>query len=172
MEISYTRGKKLEDGTQIFAYDKDDRSITAPVSFGSQTAASNNIPDGGLYSGDYVEYELYVGAKSSSPLPLEHINARFTTSKGQRIVGWEVAKTQNADGTWSERNTTQGPDGKPLHISAQIADTNGASPQEAPEAQDLTRMPAIGSALDVTGVALTNGADDLRKTDSYVLCGR
>ena len=159
MEISYTRGKKLEDGTQIFAYDKDDRSITAPVSFGSQTAASNNIPDGGLYSGDYVEYELYVGAKSSSPLPLEHINARFTTSKGQRIVGWEVAKVQNTDGTWSERNTTQGSDGKPLRVTAQIADTNGASSQVAPEAQDLTRMPTTGAALDGEGIAFTNGSE-------------
>ncbi|WP_304427319.1 hypothetical protein, partial [uncultured Adlercreutzia sp.] len=105
MNVDYVRGRKIapiDNGTSgtadaavpakkdtVFAYDADDRSSTSIFSY-EPTTTANDIPDGALYAGDYVEYTLYVGANATSILPLQHVDARFWVQKGQRIVGWEV----------------------------------------------------------------------------------
>ncbi|MEE0707074.1 MAG: hypothetical protein UCH28_11930, partial [Adlercreutzia sp.] len=111
-DMSYVRGRKIapainhgtttetnEAGSTtktlhkdtVFAYDADKDSMTNVFSY-EPTNTANDIPDGALYAGDYVEYTLYLGANLRSSLPLQHVDARFTVSKGQRIVGWEVVR--------------------------------------------------------------------------------
>ncbi len=130
MEVGYVRGRDVEpsinygtlttttgegDGavstvspakkSSVFAYDaQDNTSMTNPFSYTLPNAV-NDIPDGALYAGDYLEYTLYVGAKSDSLLPMQHFDARFTVQPGQRIVGWEVVTERDADGTVRELNT-------------------------------------------------------------------
>ena len=52
----------------VFAYDADDRSMTNVFSY-EPTNTANDIPDGALYAGDYVEYNLSLGANLNSSLP-------------------------------------------------------------------------------------------------------
>ncbi|MEE0706949.1 MAG: hypothetical protein UCH28_11300, partial [Adlercreutzia sp.] len=130
------RGKKVtinDKDSWIFGYDYDDRSISSPVSYDPASGAGSDIPNGDIYAGDYVEYNLYVGAGSADyqvktnltstqydynynnadnwiPVPLQHVDGRFEVQKGQRIVGWEVQKYFDASqNKWVENNTTDLP---------------------------------------------------------------
>ncbi len=100
--------------TTIFAYDNSNHDIASPVTYKPSTlpagtdgvnAVGYDIPDGGLYPGDYVEYTLRVGNATNAALPLEHVDASFQVAAGQRIVGWEVQRAQDASGRWFEENT-------------------------------------------------------------------
>ena len=164
METSVERGREVElNGapSTAFAYDCDDRSVTSPMSYDPLSGAGSNIPDGELYAGDYVEYLLYVGADEGSALPLEHVDARFETHPGQRIVGWEVAKEKTPGGEWIERNTTG------LAVSAKITNEDGSVSRDADAETDLSLVTdqsiapiaRASAALDATAAALGASAE-------------
>ena len=103
MDVSYVRGRKIDAaigyGTNgatavskdtVFAYDADDRSMTNIFSY-EPTNTANDVPDGALYAGDYLEYTLYLGANLQSVLPLQHMDARFTVA----------AASASSAGKWS-----------------------------------------------------------------------
>lgn len=162
LETSVTRGKTITaaDGTKrtVFAYDKDDASLTSPESYNPDAGVANDITNGNLYSGDYVEYILYMGAQpnqntpagSGAALPLEQLNARFEANKGQRIVGWEIA-TQDANGNRVAGNTTG------HEVTAWLTDAAGGSKRKAEPQTDL-------SYFDASSV-LTSRAFDGEGTD-------
>ena len=133
MDVSYVRGRKIDtaigygtnnggtsgsgihvDGSNgtlvskdtVFAYDADDRSMTNIFSY-EPTNTANDVPDGALYAGDYLEYTLYLGANLQSVLPLQHMDARFTVGRGQRIVGWEVVTDRIPTETGLSANKVQ-----------------------------------------------------------------
>ena len=148
METSMVRGKAVtvngRAGT-IFAYDNSDSDIGAPVSYSTESTAKDwGIPDGALYPGDYVEYTLRVGNKSAAAgsdtyVALEHVDAMFRVQKGQRIVGWEVSKKKNADGTWVADNTAG------HEVTALVGNLNRTDMREAPQQTDLSLV-GTGSA--------------------------
>ena len=103
LEVRAVRGSKVD---AVFAYDKSENDVMSPVSYNASSGAyKTNIPDGGIYAGDYVEYSLYVGADANSPIALEGVNGRFEVGEGQRIVGWQIERVQNAQGKWVEHSS-------------------------------------------------------------------
>ncbi len=163
METSLTRGKTVQTdaGAQtVFAYDFDDRSITTPVSYDPASGEVSDIPNGDVYAGDYIEYLLYVGtdewldeAAKEPSLPLEQVDARFDTAPGQRVVGWEVAKVQKADGTWVNGNATG------LDVKAFLSADDGTAQRPAPEKTDLS--------LDAGAEGLSQNRDLLFQIGEY-----
>ena len=142
METSSVRGKQVTlngVNTTIFGYDNSNNDVASPVSYSPESQAKDaNIPDGALYAGDYVEYVVRVGNKAADAaggkydVPLESVDARFQVEKGQRIVGWEVQKVKQADGTWTEDNPTG------LPVTAEIGDDALAALRDAPAQTDLS----------------------------------
>ena len=138
---------------KVFAYDKAATDVFSPVSYDSDSGAVwTNIPDGGLYVGDYVEYNLYVGAQADSKLPMESISSRFEVPEGQRIVGWEIAK-KSQNGTWVDDNTcgTSFPGNDPLPVTAFMMrpdDTNKrpCEPQVDYSLADTAAVPSLFAA--------------------------
>ncbi len=80
MYVNMSRTSQMdEDNTSVntFAYDIDGNT---------QVAVDSNhlLPD------DIVEYQITVGAKDNTLLPIYHPDVRFKAPTGQRIVGWYV----------------------------------------------------------------------------------
>lgn len=143
METSMVRGKAVTvngNATTVFGYDNSDTDIGSPVSYSTDSTAKDwGIPDGALYPGDYVEYTLRVGNKaaaaaSDNDVALEHVDAMFRVQKGQRIVGWEVAKKRNGDGAWAADNTAGHP------VVAMIGNLDRSLLREAPQQTDLSQV--------------------------------
>ncbi len=166
LETSSVRGKQVTlNGatTTIFGYDNSNNDIESPVSYSPESAAKGaNIPDGGLYAGDYVEYVVRVGNKPASAgskydVPLESVDARFQVEAGQRIVGWEVQKVKQADGTWVADNTTG------LPVTAEIGDTSLAALRDAPQQVDLSLLNGVESYAQNRVLMIKLGRDKWEK---------
>ena len=189
MNINYTRGKKVEQNVNagnadnktkgtVFGYDADSLSMTWPFSYADNSAASltdldstdvtNNIPDGALYAGDYVEYTLFVGADGNSQIPLQHVDGRFTVGKGQRIVGWEILREVGEDGTSVVTKNTTGTHDKNDNAIADalghtvtatlLSENNVVTLTNAPASTDLTRLQKEDGSKQMTQVMGTQVA--------------
>ena len=140
------------DGTngRFFAYDRDDASVTEPTTQDPHAGAANNIPNGALMPGDYVEYTVQLhaaepaqadAALGDSPVPLEYTQGRFTVPRGQRIVGWEeVANTtgQTVSAEFVEADDADG-DGSPSERREAKAKQDYSLDEAGGESYELNR---------------------------------
>ena len=184
MDVSYVRGRKIDtaigygtnnggtsssgihvDGSNgtlvskntVFAYDADDRSMTNIFSY-KPTNTANDVPDGALYAGDYLEYTLYLGANLQSVLPLQHMDARFTVGRGQRIVGWEVVTdripTEGGLSADKVQLNTVGANDRIGVTGPHPADAPRVNTSEPPKTTDVRFYDADAKAARVTATLL------------------
>ena len=202
-DVTVSRGKQVslngQDGVTVFAYDRDEASMTSPESYApaNTDAAGNNIPNGSLMAGDYIDYTVRIdaasanvmpgGANTKVALPLEHTQARFEAPRGQRIIGWEV--TSNTTGIPTEQITAQfeetdneDGDGRPHGLREAAPQTDYSLTADGEESYIYNRNLTVSiGELDVdhpdavqiapgTGVTLriiTQMTDELEQDASY-----
>ena len=165
MDLTLERGTKVSmngKGTTVFAYDLNNAdntesydpatdgssSMTDPASWAPAAGAGNNIANGDLFAGDYVDYTVKFDAATSygnKNLPLEQTDLRLEVPKGQRIVGWEIVKNDTglADSDVSAKLIK----GDAAHESIDcqprtdytLIDENGAASADGAESYDYNR---------------------------------
>ncbi|MDO5042321.1 MAG: hypothetical protein Q4D92_02285, partial [Slackia sp.] len=147
------------DEVTEMAVDPESNSMSDPSSIVPYAGKGNDIANGTLFAGDYVEYTLGIAAAESyggKRLPLQKVDARFAVPDVQRIVGWEIVE-----------NTTGSPDEQ---ITARLVEEDDADGDGVPNSSIECDPARNYSRIDAqTGEPLVDGVESYGYNRNLVL---